>query len=294
MGRTAVVAVALLYVFAPLSVQAADPPSMDLIANARVNGVAEAKGAVLKEGLFEGKPFATGGASRPRVLLLRRLTATGNLDGTTGNERVVLLSGSSGGTGSNIYLALYGWKNGKTENLATILVGDRVQLRALEVKGDAILLHLVEHGPGEPMCCPTQLTRRTYKLQSGKLQRKGKEVIGALTAKYLEGAEWRLDELTGLPLPAGTTPPTLRLEGEKVFGFAGCNRYVGRAIVTGPGTLAFGPLAMARMICGEPQMAVESNFVHEMSRVTRYSFAEGRLALSWADSTGAGSLYFTR
>lgn len=267
---------------------------MDQIANARVNGVAEAKSATLKDGLFEGKPSAKGGASRPRVLLMKRLTAAGNLDGKSGNERVVLLSGSAGGSGENIYLALYGWKNGKPENFATTLVGDRVQLRALEVKGDAIVLHVVEHGPGEPMCCPTQLARRTYKLQSGKLQRTGKEVTGTLTAKYLEGAEWRLDELTGLPLPAGTTPPTLKLEGEKVFGFAGCNRYVGRAILTGPGSLAFGPLAMARMVCGEPQMAVESNFVHEMSRVTRYSFAEGRLALSWADSAGSGSLYFTR
>jgi heat shock protein HslJ len=294
MRRLAAVAVVFHFVVAPLPVHAEDPPSMDRIANSRVNGVPEAKGATLKDGLFEGKPSAKGGASRPRVLLLKRLTATGSLDGKAGDERAVLLSGSAGGSGENIYLALYGWKSGKAENLATVLVGDRVQLRALEVEGDTIVLHVVEQGPGEPMCCPTQLARVTYNLRSGKLKRTGKEVTGTLTAKFLEGAEWRLDELTGLPLPAGTTPPTLRLEGEKVFGFAGCNRYVGRAIVTGPATLAFGPLAMAKMICGEPQMAVESNFVHEMSRVTRFSFAEGRLALSWADSTGAGSLYFVR
>jgi hypothetical protein len=85
------------------------------------------------DGVYEGEPFVPGGASRPRVELVEDLLVQGDLDGDSVEEAAVLLAESSGGSGVMTYLALVTWRDGAPVNLATRLIGDRVQIRSLRV-----------------------------------------------------------------------------------------------------------------------------------------------------------------
>jgi uncharacterized membrane protein len=50
-----------------------------------------------------------------------------------------------------------------------IPLGDRVKVKSLTVIDGKIVADLVEHGPGDPMCCPTQAVHREWELQAGEL-----------------------------------------------------------------------------------------------------------------------------
>jgi len=151
MNRRGLIAGCLFAGFTGLGAWAAAPaaPTLEQIQNAKVRGVLDGKSVRLKGGRYEGAPFVRGGAERPRVTLLDRFTATGNVDETPVEERMVLLSQSSGGTGVNLYLGVFGMRGGTAENLDTVLVGDRAQPNMLAIGGGMIFLDFVEAGPGD-------------------------------------------------------------------------------------------------------------------------------------------------
>jgi heat shock protein HslJ len=104
--------------------------------------------------------------------------------------------------------------------------------------------------------------------------------------------DWTLVEINGRPLPEGARPPTLRIDGEHIAGFGGCNRYMGPIRDVGPGEVAIGPLAGTMMACPEPGMALEQGFLSVLGRVSRYAFVADRLLLEGADGDQARSLLF--
>ena len=77
------------------------------------------------------------------------------------------------------------------------------------------------------------------------------------------------------------------VEPGRVAGDTGCNRYMG-SIVNGrmPGELSFGPLAGTMMACPEEIMETEKRYMDLLSRVTRFSFHLGKLALTSVDEDG--------
>lgn len=133
----------------------ATAPAWTELRGATFHGLGESKQPVtLRDGRWEGAPFVEGGASRPAVELIADFHLSGDLNGDGAGEAVVLLAGSSGGTGTNSYLAVAGRKEGRIENLATGLLGDRVQLRSAKMNRRRILLELVQAGPSDAACCP--------------------------------------------------------------------------------------------------------------------------------------------
>ena len=105
--------------------------------------------------------------------------------------------------------------------------------------------------------------------------------------------DWTLVEINGRPLREGARPPTLRIDGEYIAGFGGCNRYMGPIRETAPGEITIGPLAGTMMACPEPDMALEQGFLSVLGKVSRYAFFAGRLLLEGADGDQAHSLLFT-
>jgi hypothetical protein len=166
MSRHIGIWIGLLLALAGPCASAAPPaaPTIEQIRGAKVRGVPKGKTVRLKNGRYEGAPFVRGGDERPRVELLERFSATGSLDEAAGEERVVLLTQSSGGTGANLYLAVFVLRGDKAENVSSILVGDRTQPSMLSIGGGMIFLDVVEAGPGDAACCPTQPARKTYRL----------------------------------------------------------------------------------------------------------------------------------
>ena len=112
--------------------QAAPPPTPKELANATYTGVYEAP-VQLSSGRWEGAPFVPGSASRPTVQLVPDFMLTADLNGSLGEEAVVLLAENSGGSGTHMYLAVVGRQDDTVVSLAAVPLGDRVQLHSARI-----------------------------------------------------------------------------------------------------------------------------------------------------------------
>ncbi|HZD40176.1 MAG TPA: hypothetical protein VE131_05605, partial [Terriglobales bacterium] len=117
------------------------------------------KGPVkLINGRWRGRPYKKGSPSRPAVTFVDDLRITGDLDGDSTDDAVVLLNYAPGGTGQLLHLAVVARRKGKMQNIATRLIGDRVQIRDARIEQKRILLDVVLAGPTDAMCCPGEVT----------------------------------------------------------------------------------------------------------------------------------------
>jgi hypothetical protein len=55
-------------------------------------------------------------------------------------------------------------------NRSTVLIGDRVKLREVRIVDDRVEVDVVQHGPGEAMCCPTQEATRVWRYDGRQLR----------------------------------------------------------------------------------------------------------------------------
>jgi heat shock protein HslJ len=271
---------------------AAAAPSLDELANATYSGVEEGP-VTLSDGAWEGEPFVAGGASRPRVTLVPDFRLAGDLDGDGSEDAAVLLTESSGGSGSVVYLAVVGRRGGVLVNLGTALVGDRVQVRAGRVANGQVGLEVVQAGPNDAACCPSQLAVRRFNLADGKLTEEAPEMVGTLSLAGLRGSEWVLREFArGDPAPA-EPEITLAFTDDGVTGSSGCNRYFGSPkAADSPGDLVFGPLGGTRKACPEPAMQLEQRYLKALGSVRKFGFAGGKLALTYRDGDSVATLLF--
>ena len=153
---------------APAGAPAASPALMEgALQNAAYSGILQ-NPVILSGGRFEGEPFAPGSASRPVVTLVPGVMATGDLVGDASDEAVVALAHNAGGSGVFMYLAVMRDDRGDPDNIATISLGDRARITALAIDGGNLVADLVEHGPNDPMCCPTQVVRRQWRFDDGR------------------------------------------------------------------------------------------------------------------------------
>ncbi len=246
----------------------------------------------LHEGRFEGEPFEPGGASRPTAQLVEDFLLTGDLDGDGSEESVALVSTSSGGSGTPLFLVLAGRSGGEITIRGTALVGDRVQVRSARLENSAISLDVVQAGPDDAACCPSQKATRAFAAGPQGLRETGATVTGTLSVADLGGVEWVLQSLAA-DEPAPTEPTvTLSFQGSRASGFDGCNRYFGELEETAPGQIRFGPLGATRRACEEAAMDLEQRYLAALGAVTRYAFLAGRLALTVPREGGVDTLLF--
>jgi heat shock protein HslJ len=271
----------------------AGAPTLAQVRNAAISGVYDTA-VTLRDGLYEGPPFVEGGASRPRLMLVRDLVAFGNLDGAPGDEAAAVLAENSGGSGETIYLTVIDPRGGVPASVGTIAVGDRTKIVSFGIAGADLVMQVVEAGPSDPACCPTQVARKVYALEGGALKMKSSTATGILSLALLAGAGWTAVEIDGRPIPEGIRRPTATLSGDRIAGFGGCNRYTGQIKETAPGEIAIGPIAGTRMACPEPEMQLEDRFLASLGKANRYSFLAGRLVLSGVDGDGVRSVLLTR
>lgn len=123
----------------------------------------------LTDGRFEGPPVVPGSAARPVVRLVPGVTATGDLTGDGVDEAAVLLAHNSGGSGVFMHLAVMQASRRGPDNIATVRLGDRVKVIAVEIEDGKIRAQLVEHAPDDPMCCPTRQAERAWLVEGDEL-----------------------------------------------------------------------------------------------------------------------------
>jgi len=99
------------------------------------------------------------------------------------------------------------------------------------------------------------------------------------------GTEWVLRAWTW-DEPAPATPEvTVKFDGARLAGHAGCNSYFAQ-LKPGdqPGDLTIGPAGATRMMCPEPAMTVATRFLQQLGGVTQVRFMAGQLALPYANT----------
>jgi heat shock protein HslJ len=280
---------------APEAAPAEPVLTRDMVAGAQVTGVLESP-ITLQAGRYEGPPIEAGGASRATVNLWQPTILLGNLDGVSGAEAAALLSTNAGGSGEFVHLGVFGLRDGIVQSIAVAPVGDRARLFRVWLEGTRIHMDVVEAGPGEPACCPTQLTRKAYELQAGKLQQVENAAVGSLSINLLAATDWMLVEMDRQPLPQEALPPTALVQYDKIAGFAGCNRYT--APITEPevGVIKVGEVTVTGgKNCEAPAAEIEARYLERLAQVRGYGFVAGQLVLYGPAAEGAPrTLVFTR
>lgn len=268
-----------------LQVASAPPaPTTADLAGATYRGIEDQGPVTLTSGKWEGPPLMEGDASVPAVWLSESFHLTGDLDQDGADEAIAHLTYSSGGTGNFGYLAVMGRKDGEIVQKAIGPVGDRVRIREAHIAGRSVVLDVLQAGPDDGMCCPTELATRTLSIENGKLVETDSEVTGTASLSMLEGKEWVLRGLDGNEGTPKMPQATVVFEPGSVSGSTGCNRYNGTVDQGEEATsLVIGPLTTTRMACPEPVMAQEHAFLERLEKAEVFQFLIGDLVLSGPD-----------
>ena len=268
-------------------------PSLEELSSATFTGIYD-EAVTLVDGRWEGEPFVEGGASRPSAGLVDHFALIGDLDGDGREETTALLWESSGGSGTRLYLAVMARGPNNLEDLGTALVGDRVQVYSARIVDGRIELDVVQAGPGDAMCCPSQLATRGWTLSAGNLVEGEATITGTLSLDSLGGSEWVLSELGWGESVSDAPEITISFDDGKVTGSGGCNRYFAAVAGDTPGELVFSGMGTTRMACPETTMGLERHYLKTLSRASRYSFLGGRLVLGCDTDDGPVALICER
>jgi heat shock protein HslJ len=263
-------------------------PALSDLKNGTYRGVYP-EAVTLVQGRYEGPAFTEGGASRPTVTFLEDALAYGDVTGDGRADAVVLLAEDSGGSGTFVYLALVaGAAGGPVEGDATLL-GDRVQVASLMVEDNRVAVGMVQHGPGDPACCPTQEVIKTFESRDGRLVEVSTEVVqeggGApgLVGPIWEWVETLMSNDDRFE-PEGSGDYTLEFKTDATVAVqADCNRVAGGYNLDGNRlTIQLGPSTMAAC----PEGSLGERFVAGLEAANGILFDEGDLILTLMYDSG--------
>lgn len=263
------------------------PPSLQELKQASYRGILPSP-IRLTNGDYEGAPYDEGGAARPTVQLIEDVYLNGDLDGDGHEEAAVLLVEQASGSGTRLYLAIAGRDaDGAATNLATILIGDRVQIISAAIDNGGVEMRLVRTGPEDACCCPGEIVSARWTMTGGSLRLVRDKIEGRLNAAELAGSSWHLQSMTRDGVNLEDSGITVNFEDQRVSGRSGCNNYFGGIEDgAGPGQIRIGPLAGTRMACAPPIMELESTYLQSLQASTRFGFLAGTLMLSSVDADG--------
>jgi heat shock protein HslJ len=272
-------------IFLPRLGSAASAPSFKELKNASYFGIEGLKGSIkLVDGRWKGSPYKKGSVSRPVISLVGDLRVIGDLDGDGIDDAVVLLNYAPGGTGQLLHLAVVGRKNGRIENVATTLIGDRVQIRDVRMEQQRLLVDVVRSGPKDAKCCPGEVTTLGWTLEPGGELKPFVATVrpSRLTLETLGRTQWVLRSWDLKDSSPKQPVVTLVFKDGRFIGSAGCNNYFAPAKEGNiPGDVKVGAVGTTRKSCPGNAMAVERRFLDQLGRVKKFGFLIARLGLSW-------------
>ena len=276
--------------------QTGSAPVPDELQNGSFIGFAVTdKPIMLKNGKWQGEPYDKGAASRPEIMLLAGTYLVGDFDGNGSDDAAVLLAESAGGSGTFYYLAVVEKKDGTLQNIATKMIGDRVQIVKIGSEKGVIVVTMLQAGPDDPSCCPADLVTRTFTVNGNALLEERAGKAGRLSPDVMVGVAWVLTDWNR-DEPAPREPEiTLEYKDGKFAGSSGCNRYF-TDVTAGkvPGTITIGMIGATMMMCPPPISEAEMRFQKQLESVTGFSFDSGRMVLSYTKGESGGAMFFER
>ena len=277
---------------------AATAPTLTELKNLTYRGLQGDSVITLVDGRWEGTPAVPGDVVRPFATYLRDFRRTGDLNGDGADEAVGLLGLNMGGTGSFVYVAAVGRKDGAPRALATHLLGDRIQVRDAAVEHGEIVLDLVANGEQDAMCCPGDLVRLGLKLQGNALVETASSARqGRLTPATAFGdTVWVLRSWSWEEAAPAEPMITLQYRDGKLGGKSACNRYFA-TVRAGemPGDVVVSGLGGTMMACADSVMADETRYMRQLAGANKLGFMGGQLMVNWAGKDGqSGVMLFER
>jgi heat shock protein HslJ len=200
----------------------------------------------------------------------------------------VILVTDPGGSGTFYDLAAVAVQDGKLAHVATVFLGDRVQIESLTVENGEVVVEMVKQGPDDPMCCPTQRVVARYALQNELVQVSSEIQSNTSDTSDLVGIVWEwerfLDNDGSVLEVNDPSRYTLILNPDGTYQVrADCNRSGGAYTLDGGSlTLQPGPTTLAECEPG----SLYDEFLAYLGRVRTYVRADdGKLVLDlWADA----------
>jgi len=236
---------------------------------------------------------STSGAARSTVDLLP-LFAIADLNGDGTDEVAGFVAASSGGSATYLHLAVARTGKRRISFVASLPLGDRVQVKDLAVINYQLSVSLIEHGPGEPSCCPTHVTNRRLTLIGSELAQQAKMDFGSVALSDWSGVTWNLVGF-GMREAAPAAPAVqVRVDGDQISGFAGCNRFSGTISEEAPREIRIGDLAATGAACGEAETALETRVLAALRSATHYGFTAGMLSLDGDESADRNQVLLFR
>lgn len=268
------------------------PPTFEALSNMTYTGIYD-DAITLKDGHWAGEPYASGGASRPRVRIVKDFMLTGDLNGDGSNEVAAILTASTGGTGNRSYVVAVGRHDNGNVHLGTALIGDRVQLQNGRITDGKIILEVIQQGAGEAACCPSQKARRFWTLNANGLKEGEAQMTGTFSLADIAGKTWILTRLKkNEPHPVQPVI-TLTIDDKHAAGKSACNRYFANVTSSAiPSDLTLQQIGSTRMTCPDRIMDLESNYLEALKNVSRYRFLAGKLALTWQKNDTVNTMLF--
>lgn len=261
------------------------------LADSTVSGIFD-RPVTLKHGQYEGLPFVPDGHARPALRLWPELMRSADLDGRGGEEKIGLLSETSGGSGERVYLLAARSIDGGYHAWPAVLIGDRVKVRSLRIRNAEIVLEIVEAGPDEAFCCGTQLSRLVYRLSDRGLVLKDREIQGRLSIGILQDTHWVLLDRPGERLNA-LHPACVEMwvQDDQITWDVGGQRYTGILDEKEPGNIAISNVAPA-IPDPDADRSQQERLIARLSKVVHYTFRAGRLLLTGPDNRRALAFEF--
>ncbi len=116
----------------------------------------------LVNGIFED-------SARRVMVFFQPEYAAGDLDADGSIDAAVVLSTTTGGSGTFQDLVVVRNQVGEPVHAATFFLGDRVPVDRIRIVDGEIQLDLTMHGPADPMCCPSERATRRFELLGDQL-----------------------------------------------------------------------------------------------------------------------------
>lgn len=123
----------------------------------------------------EYREQAAPGSATETVVTLTGDVAYGQLNNQ--DAAAVILVTDPGGSGTFYEVAVVVNEGGQPVHVASAPLGDRVQINSLSIAGNEIVVDMINQGPDDPMCCPTQHVIQTYALEGGELVQTSGQIV---------------------------------------------------------------------------------------------------------------------
>lgn len=223
------------------------------------------------------------------------LVVRGQLLGDTQEDAVILLEQWTGPSSVATYAAVVTVQHQQAINVATVWLGDNVQVRDMRIENALLAVDLVNAGVDDSPCCPSQRVTMRWQWQDNTMKPLDSTVEGGrLSIADIANHEWQLAYWQQDEPDVSEPPLTLSFQEGKFTGFAGCNRYF-TTVLDGqmPGDILVTQPAATRMACPEPASSTETRFLSLLGKVERFTFTPRGLALAYhLDNQQSGVMYF--